>query len=262
MTTETQTPPEPSEPVPVAEAIATALAATAHQHAAAVTPVDEPAPHVQQRLPLPRAPFDFEAAFKRIDGQRVVVHELARIFEGLQKKLKSAKQEYEDAEGELKELLDSLHEEHQISLDTPEADQLSFTHGGAECAWEKEHPGQVCGICAAERERLRQAQDEEIAATIDVDADLDDPGVVVRRKRADGGEEYFAIGEDGDHFWTTDGGQATVFDADHDARAELQALNIALDDVEVISAEVTADAIAADTALDGIEEPTEPAEEP
>lgn len=148
---------------PAAEAFVHAMAMQAHQAAAAVEE-DAPKQPTQGRLPIPRPPFDFAAAFHRIRVQRGVVKDLAKDLERAAKAKKQAQEQHDEADGDLKQLLDELAK----AEDEAAAEQIPLPHG-AECAWEREHPGQICRVCAESRAQLRQ-QREPLDLTTDASA--------------------------------------------------------------------------------------------
>jgi hypothetical protein len=137
--------------VPAVEAFAHAMAITAHQHAAA-TPED--APGAPARLPFPRAPFDVEKHLLRIFEKRAEIRALTveclRADEAAKRAAKTQKlahQSLATAHTELDELIDLLEEDRRASDDEPE--QLALHEPGrAPCSWEREHPGEVCHVCA------------------------------------------------------------------------------------------------------------------
>lgn len=142
-----------AEPMPAVEAFAAAIAASTHQHLAA-TPEDAPAQ--PGKLPFPRPPFDVEKHLRRLSEKHEEIRELTvfvlRADEEAKKAAKakqSAHEELDTAREELDELVKVMLEDHQAEQDGPK-EQLALQEPGRQpCAWEREHPGQVCTICAA-----------------------------------------------------------------------------------------------------------------
>lgn len=212
--------------LPAPEAFAHAMAMATHQHTGAV-PEDAPAEPVQLRLAIGRPAFDFAGAFKQIELQRAQVRACARELLNKTTHAKHAKQAYDAADGELKVLLDRLETEYQESIAVPEPTQLTLTHG-LECSWEREHPGQVCAICAAEREAARMTS----AALVDTP---DTPTVAALLVCFPAGPDrparYFSIDPDeaAGWCWVTDVSRADVFETEAEAREEIVRNGIPLD---------------------------------
>jgi hypothetical protein len=150
--------------LPAPEAFAEAIAMQAHQHAAAV-PEDAPRDPVQGTLPIPRPPFDFARAFASIVEKRQEVDNLAKFYDTLKKRTAEARSEWDEATRELLAMILQADKE-RIDAESGAQGELPLTHG-PECAWERAHPGEVCGICATERAAAREtphAEDEAARA--------------------------------------------------------------------------------------------------
>lgn len=166
--------------MPVAEAFAHAMAVGAHQ-AAAATPEDSPP--VQGRLPIPRPPFDFAFHWHSVREMREDCRGLAIAYDRAHKAAARAKKALEEGEVELRELLDRIAREEddaavhaELAREAAENPTL-FPHA-AECAFERAHPGQVCAVCAEEREAVRQTRAREAAElTQALEADAETPPV-------------------------------------------------------------------------------------
>lgn len=138
--------------MPAVEAFAHAIAAQAHQHAGA-TPEDAPAKPA--RLPFPRPPFDVEKHLRRLSEKSAEIRELTvlvlRADEDAKRAAKAkqtAHESLETAHEEMNELVTVMLDEHQAEADGP-AEQLALHEPGrTPCAWERDHPGEVCGICS------------------------------------------------------------------------------------------------------------------
>jgi hypothetical protein len=167
------------------EALATAMAQNAHQHAGAV-PEDEPAPK-QAKLPIPRPPLDHAKWEHDLDFAWNKAVALNRELASAKSRAKHAQADYDDADSTFRQLwarYKQARDEEAAYKEAIEAGEQPglFPHG-RECAWEKEHPGQVCAVCSEAREALRA---KEIAETLAADAApapgddvvVGDPGVL------------------------------------------------------------------------------------
>jgi hypothetical protein len=136
--------------MPAAEAFAHAMAMQSHQHAAA-TPED--APSTARMLPFPRPPFDMAKAWDQVVTMRgkirelTIEHERAERAADIEKKnLKAKTDELATAHLALDRLIDRIQEEKATSGDPL---MPTETVGRTPCAWEREHPGEVCAICSS-----------------------------------------------------------------------------------------------------------------
>lgn len=150
------TEPQPDATVPAVEAFAQAIAMTTHQHLAA-TPEDAPADPEQLNL-LPRPPFDHRAALLEIAEKAAEVTELSRHMESTQAAYKRAREDWTEGAKELQSLIDSTTKRMRDSEREPEPHQLSLEGEG--CAWEREHPGEVCMVCSQARAALRPTTEQ------------------------------------------------------------------------------------------------------
>jgi hypothetical protein len=251
----------PPADMPAPEAFVHAIAIAAHQHAAAV-PEDAPAADpVQARLPLPRPPFDLTAAWRELKTKRAEVRALGIEYYNAESRLKTAKADcakklaaFEEKRGELLALQDHYEDlEREATDPEPEQPDLNL-HGGRECSWERDHPGEVCAICAAEREQHVTADEAQaLHEATDASALVDEPpadapnglGVVVRAFGDTEGNAGFDVvplyfAQDATAIagwrWTPDATEAWVFVDEEEAYHAMEARQVAPDGYEFVSA--------------------------
>lgn len=152
--------------MPAVEAFAEAIAQTTHQHLAAHAE-DEPHEPVQAGL-FPRPPFDHRAALLQIAERSSEVADLARDMESKQAAFKRSREDWTEAAKDLQALITATTKAMRES--EPEPHQLSLEGEG--CAWEREHPGEVCMVCSQARAALRSSDHGE---TTYVDEPADQP---------------------------------------------------------------------------------------
>jgi hypothetical protein len=157
---EPENPPIDPADMPALEAFAEAMAQTTHQHLSA-TPEDAPA---EQRELFPRPPFDHRAALLEISVKEQEVSELATILDRAKRAHKLAKDDWDEASTELAALIRRHVNAMRESEREPEPHQLSLEGEG--CAWERDHPGEVCMVCSQARAALR-TESEQPAPIVD-----------------------------------------------------------------------------------------------
>lgn len=170
---------EKVDAMPALEAFAHAIAATAHQHGAA-SPEDAPAKPA--RLPFPRPPFDVERHLRRLAEKSGEIAELTALVlradedaKRAAKAKQTAHESLEAAHEEMNELVKLMLDDHQAEADGP-GEQLALHEAGrTPCAWERDHPGEVCGICSTggAHETVSDVVDavtEVVTAVIDAEA--------------------------------------------------------------------------------------------
>jgi hypothetical protein len=216
--------------VPVAKAFAHAIAMGVHQHNSA-TPED--APPTPVRLPFPRPPFDVEKhhalmfdQLARIDALKIEALKADDHAKRASELKKDAHQAVADAHEELDRQVRILRDEHAAAGDEPEPVQLPLTASGrTPCAWEREHPLEVCATCSRAREEGRKSEHDVEAAPVDAPpaaepATEKDERVRVRTT-IDGCLHYLTEQATGELVFQPERSAATAF-ADHEDRAAVR----------------------------------------
>jgi len=161
-------PTEPVEPIATpeqVETLANAMAANTHQHAG-VTPED--ATPKQAKLPIPRPPLDHDKWNDDLDAQWVTVIALSRVLAHAKSQAKRAQADYDSADETFRQLWARYKQAREEERAYAESGEQLTLPNGAECAWEREHPGQICGVCASARSAIRA---KEVADQLTADAE-------------------------------------------------------------------------------------------